>query len=67
MSKEEVAKHIGWKSTAFVDYHTQVQKVMNTSAVSHALARSTIDNGNAFDAEHLGNTFGGCNILSGFN
>ena len=24
VSKEEVAKHIGWKSTALVDYYTQV-------------------------------------------
>ena len=26
--KEEVARHIGWKSTALVDYYTQVDKVM---------------------------------------
>ena len=25
-----MARHIGWKSTALVDYYTQVQKVMNT-------------------------------------
>ena len=63
---KEVAKHIGWKSTALVGYYTQVQKVMNTSAVSDALARSTIDNGNGSPAEHLGNTFREFNILSGF-
>ena len=66
MSKEEVAKHIGWKSTVFVDYYTQFQKVMNMSAVADALAHSTIDNDNGSPAEHLGNTFHGCNILSGF-
>ena len=66
MSKEEVAKHIGWKSTALVDYYPQVQKVMNMSAVSDALARTMIDNGNGSPAEHLGNTFRECNILSGF-
>ena len=26
VSREEVAEHIGWKSTALVDYYTQVQK-----------------------------------------
>ena len=66
MSKEDVAKHIGWKSTALVDYYTQVQKVMNMSTVSDALACSTIDSGNSSPAEHLGNTFRECNILSGF-
>ena len=66
VSKEEVAKHISWKSTALVDYYTQVQKVMNTAAVSDALACSTIDNGNGSPAEHLGNTFRECNILFGF-
>ena len=66
VSKEEVAKHIGWKSTAFIDHYTQVQKVINTSAVSDALARSMIDNGNGSPAEHLGKIFCGCNILSGF-
>jgi len=66
VSKEEVAKHIGWKSTALVDYYTQVQKVMNTSAVSDTLARCTIDNGNGSPEEHLGNTFRECNILSDF-
>ena len=64
--KEEVAKHIGWKSTAFVYYYTQVQKVMKTSAVADALACSTTDNCNGSPAEHLGNTFRRCNILSGF-
>ena len=59
-------KHIGWKSTALVDYYTQVQKVMNTSVVSDALARSAVDNGNGSPAEHLGNTLRECNILSGF-
>lgn len=66
VSKEEVAKHISWKSTALVDYYTQVQKVMKTSAVSDALAGRTIDNGNGSPAEHLGNTFRECNIRSGF-
>lgn len=66
MSKQEVAKHIGWKSSALAGYYTQVQKVMNTSAVSDAVARSTIDNGNGFSAEFLGNTFRECNILLGF-
>lgn len=66
VSKQEVAKHIGWKSSALADYYTQVQKVMNTSAVSDALARTTTDNGNGSPAEHLGNTFRECNILSGF-
>lgn len=66
VSKQEVAKHIGWKSSALADYYTQVQKVMNTSAVSDALARSTTDNGNGSPAEHLGNTFRECNIVSGF-
>ena len=67
VSKEKVAKHIGWKCTALVDYYTaQVQKVMNSSAVSDALARSTIDNGNGSPAELLVNTFRECNILSGF-
>jgi len=36
----------------------------NYAYVSDALARSTIDNGSP--AEHLGNTFRECNILSGF-
>ena len=66
VSKEEVAKHIGWKSTALVDYYTQVQKVMNTSSVTDTLTRSTIDHGNSSPAEHLGNAFRECNILSGF-
>jgi len=66
VSKEEVAKHIGLKSTALVDYFTQVQKGINTSSVSDPLARSTIDNGDGSPAEHLGNTFRECNILSGF-
>ena len=39
---------------------------MSAFAVSDALARSTIDNGNGSSAEHLGNTFRECNILSGF-
>ena len=39
---------------------------MNTSSVSDTLARSTIDHGNGSPAEHLGNTFRECNILSGF-
>ena len=59
-------KHIGWKSTALVDYYTQAQKVMNTSSVSDALARSKIDHVNGSPVEHLGNTFRECNILSGF-
>ena len=66
VSKEEVAKHIDWKSTALVDHFTQVQKVMNTSAASDALACSTFDNGNGSPAEHLGNTFRECNIVFGF-
>ena len=39
VSREEVAKHIGWKSTALVDYDTQVEKVMTVSTSSDALAR----------------------------
>ena len=67
MSREEVAKHIGWKSTALVDYYTQqVEKVMTSSTSSDALARSTRDSGSGSSAEHLGNTFRKCNILAGF-
>ena len=67
VSKEEVAKHIGWKSTALVDYYTQVEKVMTVSTSSDALARSTIDSRSGSSAEHLGNTFRKCNILAGFS
>ena len=66
VSREEVTKHIGWRSIALVDYCTQVEKVMSSSTSSDALARSTIDNGSGSSAEHLGNTFRKCNILSGF-
>lgn len=67
VSREEVAKHIGWKSTALVDYYTQVEKVMTVSTSSDALARSTIDSGSGSSAEHLGNAFRKCNILAGFS
>ena len=66
VSNKEVAKHIGWKSTALVDYYIQIDKVINTTASSDVLACSTVDNGNGSSAENLWNTFRECNISSGF-
>ena len=66
VSREDVAKHIGWKSTALVDYYTQVDKVMSADTSSNTLACSTVDFGRGSSAELLGNTFRKLNCLAGF-
>ena len=43
VSREDVAEHIGWRSTALVDYYTQVDKVMSADTSSNTLACSTVD------------------------
>ena len=45
VSREDVAEHIGWRSTALVDYYTQVDKVMSADTSSNTLACSTVDFG----------------------
>ena len=66
VSREDVAKHIGWKSTALVDYYTQVDKVMSADTSSNTLACSTVDFRRGSSAELLGNTFRKLNSLAGF-
>lgn len=66
VSREDVAKHIGWKSTALVDYYTQVDKVMSADTSSNTLACSTVDFGRGSSVELLGNTFRKLNSLAGF-
>lgn len=66
VSREDVAKHIGWKSTALVGYYTQVDKVMSADTSSNTLACSTVDFGRGSSAELLGNTFRKLNCLAGF-
>ena len=61
VSKEEVAKDVGWQSTSLVDCYTQVEKVMSASTSSDILARSTVDHGQGSQVEELGKTFRECN------
>lgn len=66
LSREDVAEHIGWRSTALVDYYTQLDKVMSADTSSNTLACSTVDFGRGSSAELLGNTFRTLNCLAGF-
>lgn len=66
VSREDVAEHIGWRSTALVDYYTQLDKVMSADTTSNTLACSTVDFGRGSSAELLGNTFRKLNCLTGF-
>ena len=66
VSREDVAKHIGWKSTALVDFYTQGDKVISADTSSNTLACSTVDFGHGSSAELLGNTFHKLNCLAGF-
>ena len=61
-----MAKRIGWKSTALVDYYTQVDKVMSVNTSSNTLACSTVEFGHGSSAELLENTFRKLNCLTGF-
>ena len=63
VSREDVAKHIGGKSSVLVDYYTQVDKVMSAVTSSDTLACSTVDVGRGSSAELLGNTFRKLNSL----
>ena len=66
VSREVVAKHISWTSTALVDYYTQVDKVMSADTSSNTLDCSTVDFGHGSSAELLGNTFRKLTCLAGF-
>lgn len=66
VSREDVAEHIGWRSTALVDYYTQLDKVMSADTTSNTLACSTVDFGRGSSAELLGNTFRKLNCLTRF-
>ena len=66
LSREDVAEHIGCRSTALVDYYTQLDKVMSADTSSNTLACSTVDFGRGSSAELLGNTFRKLNCLAGF-
>ena len=66
VSREDVAKHIGWKSTALVDFYTQGDKVISADTSSNTLACSSVDFGHGSSAELLGNTFRKLNCLAGF-
>ncbi|EDO30749.1 predicted protein [Nematostella vectensis] len=44
VSTEDVARHVGWKSTSTADYYSQTGKVMNAERVADALAESSVPN-----------------------
>jgi len=64
-SKEDVAHHIGWKSTEMVDLYTQIDKVMGSTSPGTSASNPLDVNGEAL-VERLGSQFRDSNLLIGF-
>ena len=65
-SKDDIARHIGWYSTAMVDHYTQADKVLAAADTSDRLAVSTLPEAGHIRAEVLGTRFSACNNLVDF-
>ena len=64
-SKDDVVRHIGWKSTEMVDLYTQIDKVVGISS-PRISAQNPLDLNNELLVEKLGSQFRESNLLIGF-
>lgn len=65
-SSEDIARHIGWCSSAMVDHYTQVDKVFTAMDTADRLSGSILPSAGQIPAEVLGGRFNECNNLIGF-
>jgi hypothetical protein len=65
-SSDDIARHIGWCSTAMVDHYTQVDKVSAILDTGDKLGDSILSRAGQVPAQVLGRRFTECNNLTGF-